>query len=265
MATVFEVHCAHEDARYAAQAAQAAFGLVDRLEQELSRYVENSDVSRVNHLAAGESTRVSPSTMDCLRIAWHAFTLTGGAFDVSIGSGLERLELDPERFSVRARARGARLDLGGIGKGHAVDRMAQVLEEWELPRALLHGGFSSVLALEPPPEQDGWRLTLSAPGGGVLARVSVRQRAFSASGVRKGEHIVDPRHGQPVRGRAAAWVAVPRADGAAAVADALSTAFMIQAEEEVALLCRENPGLEVWLVPEATAASALVHLGGPGA
>ena len=50
MATVFEVHCVHADARYAAQAAQAAFDLVDRLEQELSRFVENSDISRINHL-----------------------------------------------------------------------------------------------------------------------------------------------------------------------------------------------------------------------
>ena len=213
MATVFEVHCVHADARYAAQAAQAAFDLVDRLEQELSRFVENSDISRINHLAAGQGTRVSPWTMECLEIAWHVYGLTGGAFDVSIGSGLERLELVPDEFTVHAREDGARLDLGGIGKGYAVDRMAEVLEEWEIPRALVHGGYSSVLALEPPPEQDGWPLTLSAPGPGddrVLARVSARQRAFSASGVRKGDHILDPRTGLPARGRAAAWVAVPR-------------------------------------------------------
>jgi thiamine biosynthesis lipoprotein ApbE len=36
---------------------------------------------------------------------------------------------------------------GGLGKGYAVDRMAEVLEEWEVHRALLHGGRSSVLAL----------------------------------------------------------------------------------------------------------------------
>ena len=154
MATVFEVHCVHADARYAAQAAQAAFDLVDRLEQELSRFVGNSDISRINHLAAGQATRVSPSTMECLEIAWHVYGLTGGAFDVSIGSGLERLELDPDEFAVHAREGGARLDLGGIGKGYAVDRMAELLEEWEIPRALVHGGYSSVLALEAPPDRE---------------------------------------------------------------------------------------------------------------
>jgi FAD:protein FMN transferase len=270
MATVFEVHCAHADARYAAQAAQAAFDLVDRLEQVLSRFIGNSDVSRVNHLGAGQSTRVSPWTMDCLEIAWHLHRLTGGAFDASIGSGLLRLELDPDAFAVHAREEGARLDLGGIGKGYAVDRVAEMLEEWEIPRALVHGGYSSVLALEPPPDQDGWPLTLSAPGSArVLARVSARRKALSASGVRKGEHILDPRTGRAVSGRAAAWVAVPwESEGsAAAVADALSTAFMVQPADEIDDLCRLCPGLEAWLVPEPTSenepAAALVHLGAP--
>jgi len=273
MATVFEVHCVHADARYAAQSAQGAFDLVDRLEQDLSRFVENSDISRINHLAGGATTRVSPGTMKCLQIAWHVHGLTGGAFDASIGSGLEHLELDPDEFTVRARAEGARLDLGGIGKGYAVDRMAEVLEDWEVLHALVHGGYSSVLALEAPPDQNGWPLTLSAPGPGdnrVLARVFARQRAFSASGVRKGDHILDPRTGLAVLGRRAAWVAVPREDeGAAAVADALSTAFMIQPAGEIAELCRRFPGLEAWIVPEpaegAEEAPVLVHLGDPAA
>ena len=73
----------------------------------------------------------------------------------------------PRTSSPSARGTGgARLDLGGIGKGYAVDRMAEVLEEWEIPRALVHGGYSSVLALEAPPDRDGWPLTLSAPGPG---------------------------------------------------------------------------------------------------
>jgi thiamine biosynthesis lipoprotein len=271
MATVFEVHCAHADARYAAQAAQAAFELVDRLEQLLSRFLGNSDIARVNHLAAGQGTQVSPWTMECLEIAWHLHELTAGAFDPSIGSGLLRLELDPDGFTVRAREGGARLDLGGIGKGYAVDRVAELLAEWEIPSALVHGGYSSVLALEPPPEQDGWPLTLSAPGGGrVLTRISARQRAFSASGVRKGDHILDPRTGLAVQGRAGAWVAVAGESGgrAAAVADALSTAFMILTYDEIAALCGRSPGLEAWLAPEPTGEGegpGLVRLGAPAA
>jgi thiamine biosynthesis lipoprotein len=252
MATVFEVRSAHPDAAYAGQAAHAAFALLDRLERELSRFLPNSDISRVNGLHAGQVTRVSPETMECLVIARHVFELTGGAFDISIGSGLERLELDVDALAVHAHGDGVRLDLGGIGKGFAVDQMGAVLEEWGLPRSLLHGGWSSVLALEPPPGRDGWPLSMSAPGPGtskVLARVSARQQAWSASGTAKGDHILDPRAGSAVA-PGAVWVGVPRdtREGAspAAVADALSTAFMVLSPVTIEELCAQNPGLEAW-------------------
>ena len=284
MATVFEVHAVHPDAGYAAQAAQAAFDLADRLERELSRFLPNSDIGRINHLAAGEHTRVSPSTMECLVIARHVFDLTGGAFDISIGSGLPSLELDPDSFLVRATGSGVRIDLGGIGKGYAVDVMAGLLEEWGLGLALVHGGFSSVLALEAPAGRDGWPLTLSDPGAPsrVLARLAVRQTALGASGLRKGDHIVDPRTGEPARGRRAAWAAVPRPEvpgadaridgspraAAAAVADALTTALMLLSLAEVETLCEQTPGLETWILEQPAdgghGEANLLHFGGSG-
>ena len=251
MNTTFEVRACHEDAGYLGQAAHAAFALLDRLEQELSRFVPNSDVSRINGLEQGGSARVSASTLECLLIARQLYELTAGAFDVSIGTGLEALELVPDEHVVRAHAAGVRLDLGGIGKGYAVDRMAAVLEEWGIERALVHGGWSSVVALEPPPREEGWTLTLRAPEhqAAVLERMRARQRALSASGTRKRDHIVDPRTGRPVA-RGAVWVVLPRGlEGGrspAAVAEGLSTAFLVLPEAAVAELCRANPALGVY-------------------
>jgi len=268
MNCVFEVYCVHPKPGYAAQAAQEAFALLDRLEQEQSRFIANSDVSRINQLAAGESARVTPHTMECLGIARHLYDLTGHAFDVSIGSGWDLLELLPGSLSVHALGAGARLDLGGIGKGYAVDRMAELLLEWDVPHALVHGGFSSVRALEPPPGREGWPLRMRAPRSGAeLARVEARRRAFAASGIRKGDHIEDPRTGTAPP-REAAWVAVdaPEApvegSSPAAVADALSTAFMLLGLDEVARLCERFPELEAWLVParEAGSPDAALHL-----
>jgi thiamine biosynthesis lipoprotein len=263
MATVFEIRCVHDDPVYARQAAAEAFRLVDQLEQEQSRFLANSDVSRINHLSVGQATRVSPSTMECLEIARVMHDRTGGAFDISIGSGLEGLDLVPEEFTVRARTAGVRLDLGGIAKGFAVDRVGELLEEWDISRALVHGGWSSVLALDPPPDGEGWPLTLSAPEPGderVLARISARRRAMSASGTRKRDHILDPRTGRPVRNRAV-WVAVGGGEeghpaSRATFAETLSTAFMVLPAEDVADLCRQWPEVEAWLVEER----ALVHL-----
>jgi thiamine biosynthesis lipoprotein len=261
MATVYEVYTVHGNRTYAAQAAQAAFDLVDRLERELSRFLPNSDVTRINHLDAGGSLRVAPATLECLLIARHMFDLTGGAFDVSIGTGLPSLEFDPDESAVRATTRGVRIDLGGIGKGYAVDLMAEVLEEWELPISLVHGGFSSMLALQPPAARDGWPLTLSDPGEPprVVERLTVRQTALGASGVRKRDHIVDPRTRDPVRGRRAAWVRLARPSGiaAAAVADALTTACLLLDHDEIDALCRSSPGAEAWVLEE----SELLHFG----
>jgi thiamine biosynthesis lipoprotein len=272
MATVYEIYVAHGDRQYAAQAAQASFDLVDRLERDLSRFLPNSDIARINHLRAGERTRVTPTTLECLVIARHMFDLTGGAFDVSIGTGLARLEFDPEESVVGAGSEGVRLDLGGIGKGYAVDLVASLLEDdWGLPAALVHGGFSSVLALEPPEGHDGWSLTLSDPADRsvVLVPLAVRQTALGASGLRKGNHIVDPRQGGAAPGPSAAWVTLPRPDhappdGAAApppraatVADALTTACMLLDTGDIEALCARNPGLEVWIL----GATGLVHFG----
>jgi len=265
MATVFEVRCVHEDARYARQAADAAFAVVDLLEQQLSRFVPNSDISRVNALGAGGATQVSPATLECLAIARHLLDATSGTFDVSIGTGLDTLELDPDTHSVHARKEGVRLDLGGIGKGYAVDRVAELLDEWGVRSALVHGGFSSLLALEAPPGKDGWALSLSLPESDeVVVRLSARQRAFSASGTKKGEHIQDPRTGRPVVGRAV-WLSLPGTavggGSPAAVAEGLSTAFMILDTAEIADVCRDSPGLETWLVDRNS--PKMIHLRGP--
>jgi FAD:protein FMN transferase len=282
MATTFEVHADHPDGRYAAQAAHAAFDLLDRLEGDLSRFRPNSDISRINQLGAGETIRVSAATLECLAIARHLHDLTGGAFDVAIGSGLTSLVLDAGAMTVGTTHAGVRLDLGGIGKGYAVDCMADLLEEWGLERTLVHGGFSSMRALQPPAGRDGWLLTLSDPSdpSRILATVPAARSALAASGQRRGGHIIDPRTGQPSAGRPGAWVALPQPERAAAspgdagtpraapaaVADALTTAFMLLAMEEIESLCRAPPGLEAWILTSpdgpGTGEPRLHHLGG---
>lgn len=273
MATVFEIRCAAADERLARQAASDAFDLVDRLEQLLSRFVENSDISRINALAPGQSTVVGYDTMHCLQLASAIHADTGGAFDVAVGTGFGNLQLDPVECVVLSRGNGVRLDLGAIGKGYAVDRVADMLEDWDVDRVLIDAGLSSVLALEPPLEWDAWPLTLSQPGdsGVVLAHVAARQRALGASGIRKQDHIVNPRDRTPVRTRAAAWVSAPRqvlADiscragidaSPTAAADALSTAFMINRADEIAAYCREHPGLEAWILEDTLRHFSAVH------
>ena len=266
MATTFEVIIVHEDERYASQAAVAAFDEVDRLERELSRFIENSDIARINSAGANQSLQLGLDTFECLKIAVRMYAETNGAFDITIGTllkcwrnddgsprnplpkeidiarlrtGTNLLELDESEHTVRLSAGGVQIDLGGIGKGYAVDRVAELLRDWSIDVALISGGYSSVLALDAPPGKKGWPLTLTDPAGQkeILARPFLQKAALSGSGVQKGGHIIDPRTIKPVEGRLAAWSSAPDA----ASADALSTAFMIMGLDEIEQYCSLHP------------------------
>jgi thiamine biosynthesis lipoprotein len=149
------------------------------------------------------------------------------------------LKLDEAEHTVELLTSPVQIDLGGIGKGYAVDRMAELLREWSITAALISGGYSSVLALNTPPGTKDWPVTLSHPGNckQILSRLHLQNRAISASGLRKGQHIIDPRTAQPAEGRLAAWASA--AD--AATTDVLSTAFMVMAPDEIRKYCLRHP------------------------
>jgi thiamine biosynthesis lipoprotein len=244
MATEFEILCVHPGGAYARQAVWAAFDLLDRLESQLSRFIPNSDISRINDLAAGETAFVSRWATECIEIAREVCAETGGAFDISLGGGFEALRLSARRVTRVGPNPGPQLDLGGIGKGYALDRMAEVLAEWEIHEALLHGGHSSVLALDAPSGWEGWPLAIGD------RTVHARRRAISASGIRvQGRHIFDPRTGFPAR-RDGACVSL-RSDASpspCALAEAYSTAFMVLPAGEVEAIRSLHPGLEAILL-----------------
>ncbi len=244
MDTTFELRLRTEDAAFTEQLAGQAFAELKRLEDALSRFRPGSDVARINRLANGETARVGVSAYECLRIARRVWQDTRGAFDPTVGSrpsgrGMENLEIHEDHNAVTVHADGLHVDLGGIGKGYALDTMAGLLREWDAGPGLLHGGESTILPLGRSPEE-AWPVALRHPQhqGEALAELRLRRRALSGSGVGlHGDHIVDPRTGQPGT-RPAAWALA----GSAAVADALSTAFMVMTEHEVAQYCREHPG-----------------------
>lgn len=272
MATTFEIIIVNEDYRYARQAATAAFMEVDRLEGELSRYVENSDISRINNLPANQALQLGLDAFECLKLSAKMYAETNGAFDITIGSllnywrenkcpripsteklnlalkrtGTDLLQLNEAEHTVRLSASPVLIDLGGIGKGYTVDCIAELLKEWSIDTALISGGYSSVLALDAPPGTQGWPLTLSNPADRkqVLVRTYLQHGALSGSGLQKGRHIIDPRTGQPVEGKLAAWSSAANA----ATADALSTAFIIMSPDEIEQYCSLHPNIRAMVI-----------------
>ena len=144
MATLFELMIAGEEESFAGGAAVAAFDEIDRLEQDLSRFLPNSDISRINNLPPDGVTRVSPHTFECLRLSILYHAESGGEFDVTVGAlmdcwlardgslrtpsseeiaaatarkGMDRLELDEDTLSVSVRGVAPRIDRGGDREG----------------------------------------------------------------------------------------------------------------------------------------------------
>ena len=247
MATGFEIHVSGQSRAYAEQAVGAAFGELDRLEGLLSRYQETSEISCINLLAPGASLRLSPDTFECLETALRMHALTGGAFDPTLGratSGLEaketgpkgRLELEPANLTVTVQGAPVSLDLGAIGKGFALDQMAEVLGEWQVAQALLVGGGSSILAMDRPAGARGWEIALGS--GTLQRRIWLERQSIGSSGTSvKGQHILDPITLEPPNHVHRAWAICDMA----AESDALSTAWMCLSREEVEEVCGSQP------------------------
>jgi thiamine biosynthesis lipoprotein len=243
MATQFQVRIAGEEKNYAAQTAQAAIALVDKLESHLSRFRLGSDISQIARLAPGETLRVSEPVFACLELAKKMEQATRGAFSVA-AAALQSQPAPPQwtlqDFSVRCDSGKLEFDLGAIGKGFALDRAAEVLREWSCPAFLLVAGGSSILAGNAPANSAGWSCGLGDDNS--PHRYWLRNASLSGSGLAvKGKHILDPRTGLPALRQNRAWAVCDTA----AESDALSTACMVLDDAEIAEILAADKS---WLV-----------------
>ena len=254
------------------------FAEFDRLEALLSIWKPGSDVVRINDAAGKAPVVVSTDTITVLEAAAQASEWTGGKFDITFGTlaGLWKFDHDqdntiPSRSAIEAllplvdyrfvqvnraartasvTTAGTRIHLGGIGKGHAVDRAAVILRERGLRDFLIQsGGDLYVAGLN-----DGapWKLGIADPrgsGGQSFATLDLSNGTFSTSGdyerffIKDGvryHHLIDPDLGRPASGTRSVTIVTD----SAMLADVLSTGVFIMGPEAGMALIERLPQVE---------------------
>lgn len=281
MGAVFEIVTYGTNPAQASQAMDHAFQEIDRLEEVMSIYKPESELSRLNRTAHLQAQTVTPDLYQVIQESLHYSELTEGAFDVTVGPlaerwkavgrgeqapspaeekklryrvGYRQIELiPPDR--IRFHSSSLAVDLGAIGKGYAVDRSAAVLRSCGIECALINSGGSTFYAMGCPPGQSGWLVHLRDSSAQVDPRVLLNGNSVSTSqqtppsllGLPSFGHIIDAIAGEPLKSATAVSVVAE----SATASDALSTALLLMGPAKGRDLVKRLPNVAaVWISPE---------------
>jgi FAD:protein FMN transferase len=252
-----------------------AFAAVDALEKRISNWIPESALSKMNQSAGDAPYKTSQEVIDLLLISKKYWQDSEGGFDVTVGPllklwgfyksqghlpkpeelqealakvGFNKLEINETEQTVHFTVPGMSVDFGGIGKGLALDRAAEVLRSQGVTAAMLDSGTSSVVAIGTPPGKPGWTVRIRSPYNKkeYVDEVVIRDESLSSSsdsenyveidGKKYGHHF-DPRTGKPIEGVLGVTSFAPKGVDS----DALSTTFFVMGIEKIKAYCKAHP------------------------
>lgn len=194
--------------------------------RRLSRFAPDSWVSHVNRTAAHAPVRCDDDLWGMLVDAQDVWRASGGAFDLTRGRG-DGLLLDPDARTVAFARPDMAIDLGGIGKGHAIDCAARLLREHGVTSAFIHGGTSSGAGIGVDANGQPWRVGVEGNGGTKALYLHDLAFSVSNSAAQPGGHIIDPRHSHSDEITIASDLVAIVTGPSARLADAWSTAVVV--------------------------------------
>lgn len=282
MGTLVTVTAVASDKNRGDRAVQAALDEIKRLEQLLSTWRADSELSQVNAEAGRRPVQVSRETVQLVARALDIAELTHGGFNIALGPAIEAwsvterqhipekeelewlkplvdwtsIQVNSARRTIYLPHKGMRIDVGGIGKGFAADRAVD-----EMKRA---GAVGGVVALSGDiktfgtlPDRSGFSVGIRHPRqeGVLIATIDLKDEAISTAGdyerffERDGvryHHILDPRTLQPAR--ACQSVTVIAKEGM--MADGLDTGLFVLGPEAGMTLAERLPDVEAIFIDE---------------
>lgn len=255
---------------------------VSRLDDMLSIFNFSSEVSKINSDNKKGAVAVSPELFRLIKRAEEYFTLTEGAFDITVGPltevwgfgpereippdvkkvaeamqhvGFDKISLDDKNQALHFKDPGVMLDFGGVAKGYAVDSVVQIFKRHNIKNALINIG-GELYCLGSRMDGRVWTIGVKDPKNKdkVLTILNIRDKAIATSGNyenfyissdKRYGHIIDPRSGFTVANSLASVTIL--ADDCT-TADALATAIFVLGESEGLGLIEKLSGIECLLV-----------------
>lgn len=284
MGTFFEIELIDIDENKSERVIELAFSEIKRLENLLSRFKETSEIYHLNCEAENEPIKISPEIFNLIETSIKYFYLTNFNFDITIASLLalwekseqrgnipsdneikntlqlissENIILDSDKRTVFFKKKGMRIDLGGIGKGYAVNRVVQILKENNIIQAMINAGgqyyvlgkyfdqeYSSIGIINPLNLED------------ILVKIELKDESMATSGNyerfftiedKKYGHIINPLTGYPGDGEVLSVSIVARN---AMEADVFSTAVFLMGTEDGMKFIESHSGVEGIMVTQ---------------
>ncbi len=290
MGTAVQVTLWSDDEDAATRGAQAVFAEFRRLDEMMTTWTPDSEVSRINAAAGGKPVTVSDETFTVIERAVEVSKQSRGLFDITVGAfgglwrfdedmtgelpapadvrarlkqiGWKRIALDRRQRTVRLKRKHMKITLGGIAKGYAVDRAVKILIDGGFADFIVQAGGDMYVSGAKTGKP--WVVGIRDPRGPrdqSFAVAPIADHSFSTSGdyergfVKDGvryHHILDPRTGQPAR--ATRSVTVMAKD--AFTADAWSKVLFIMGAKQAMPLVERLPDFEAVFVD----ADNIVHV-----
>lgn len=278
MGTVVRVELWSDDQPAGKAAIAAVMEEMRRIDRTMSTYKQDSDVSLINRNAAQKPVTISSELFDLIARSLQMSELTGGAFDITYASAgqlydfhrkikpsehalakalpainYHHILLDRKRSSIKFSQIGVRIDLGGIAKGHAVDRSIALLQARAIKQAIVSAGGDSriigdhrgrpwVVGIRDP-RQEGKVVAALPLSDAAVSTSGDYERYFEANGMRY-HHIINPTNGRPVNGVRS--VTVLGSDST--TMDALSTSVFVMGVEKGMALVERLTNVEAVIV-----------------
>jgi thiamine biosynthesis lipoprotein len=288
MGTFAHIVAVAEDTGTAKKCVRAALEEIHKVDNLMSDYKSDSEISRANSQAYEKAVQVSESTYEVLQRSVEFSKMTDGAFDVTVGPlvalfreakeskvapseeqitlakskvGFEKLKLNSENRTVQFSDKGMLLDLGGIAKGYAIDKAIEAAQRCGAIGAMVDiGGDVRCFGL-PPKGKDHWLIGLQDPnsaiegieGGGLRLILKITNAAVATSGDYQQFVIIEGKHYSHIMDRrtgksAESLSSVTIITDNATDADALATAVSVMGAEKGLALIEKLPNTEAILI-----------------